>query len=149
MAKKYINISNATTELLASTMKQTDGNVKSINIDNTHNTITVSIGLYLESLVTSTVDFYFFKIRFDSDFLFLLILGTLCTAYAITFSIEVMKQLNPFTIMLIINMEPIYGIFLALMIFGESELMSSGFYIGLLIILGAIISNSIIKVYKN
>ena len=61
MAKKYINISNATTELLASTMKQTDGNVKSINIANTHNTITVSIGLYLESLVTSTDDFYFFK----------------------------------------------------------------------------------------
>ncbi len=93
-------------------------------------------------------DVSFFEIN-TSDFLYLMILGTVCTAYAITFSIEVMKQLNPFTIMLIINMEPIYGIFLALMIFGESELMSSGFYIGLLIILGAIISNSIIKVYKN
>jgi drug/metabolite transporter (DMT)-like permease len=93
-------------------------------------------------------DVSFFKVN-TSDFLFLLILGTVCTAYAITFSIEVMKELNPFTIMLIISMEPIYGIFLALMIFGESELMSSGFYIGLLIILGAIISNSIIKVYKN
>ena len=104
------------------------------------------ISLFL--LFEGGFDVSFFKIN-NSDFLYLIILGTVCTAYAITFSIEVMKQLNPFTIMLIINMEPIYGIFLALMIFGESELMSSGFYIGLLIILGAIISNSIIKVYKN
>lgn len=93
-------------------------------------------------------DVSFFTIT-TSDFLFLMLLGTVCTAYAITFSIEVMKQLNPFTIMLIINMEPIYGILLALLIFGESELMSSGFYIGLLIILFAIVSNSILKVYKN
>ena len=104
------------------------------------------ISLFL--LFEGGFDVSFFKIN-TSDFLYLIILGTVCTAYAITFSIEVMKQLNPFTIMLIINMEPIYGIFLALMIFGESELMSSGFYIGLLIILGAIISNSIIKAYKN
>jgi len=93
-------------------------------------------------------DVSFFTIT-TSDFLFLMLLGTVCTAYAITFSIEVMKQLNPFTIMLIINMEPIYGILLALLIFGESELMSSDFYIGLLIILFAIVSNSIVKVYKN
>ena len=59
-----------------------------------------------------------------------------------------MKQLNPFTIMLIINMEPIYGIILALLIFGDGELMSSGFYIGLSIILFAIISNSIVKGYQ-
>ena len=45
-------------------------------------------------------------------------------------------------------MEPIYGIILALFIFGDGELMSSGFYIGLSIILFAIISNSIVKGYK-
>ena len=72
-----------------------------------------------------------------------------CTAFAITFSIELMKQLNPFTIMLVINMEPIYGILLALLIFGDGELMSSGFYIGLSIILFAIILNSIVKGYQN
>jgi len=103
------------------------------------------ISLFL--LIGGGFDDSFFKVN-TSDLLCLLILGTVCTAYAITFSIEVMKELNPFTIMLIISMEPIYGIILALIIFGESELMSSGFYIGLLTILGAIISNSIIKVYK-
>ena len=89
----------------------------------------------------------FFSIT-SSDFLYLIILGSVCTAYAITFSIEVMKQLNPFTIMLIINMEPIYGIILALLIFGDGELMSSGFYIGLSIILSAIVANSIVKGFK-
>ena len=50
--------------------------------------------------------------------------------------------------MLIINMEPIYGIILALLIFGDGELMSSGFYIGLSIILSAIVANSIVKGFK-
>ena len=104
------------------------------------------ISLFL--LFIGGFDASFFTIT-TSDFLFLILLGSVCTAYAITFSIEVMKQLNPFTIMLIINMEPIYGIILALVIFGESELMSIDFYIGLTIILFAIISNSIVKDYKN
>ena len=47
--------------------------------------------------------------------------------------------------MLVINMEPIYGIILALIIFGEDELMNARFYLGLVIILFAIISNSLIK----
>jgi drug/metabolite transporter (DMT)-like permease len=98
-------------------------------------------------LFSGGFDTSFFTIT-TSDFLYLIILGSVCTAYAITFSIEVMKQLNPFTIMLIINMEPIYGIILALLIFGDGELMSSGFYIGLSIILFAIISNSIVKGYQ-
>ena len=103
------------------------------------------ISLYV--LFSGGFDTSFFTIT-TSDFLYLIILGSVCTAYAFTFSIEVMKQLNPFTLMLIINMEPIYGIILALLIFGDGELMSSGFYIGLSIILFAIISNSIVKGYQ-
>ncbi len=60
MAKKYINISNATTELLASTMKQTDGNVKSINIANTNAATASSIDLYLDD-VNANNNYYFFK----------------------------------------------------------------------------------------
>lgn len=65
MAKKYINITsvgqgNIDAELLASNMKQTDGNVKSINIANTNNTTASVIGLYLDDL-NSTHEYYFFK----------------------------------------------------------------------------------------
>lgn len=110
--------------------------------------MTIGVGfISLYVLLSGGFDTSFFTIT-TSDFLYLIILGSVCTAYAITFSIQVMKQLNPFTIMLIINMEPIYGIILALFIFGDDELMSSGFYIGLSIILFAIISNSILKDYK-
>ena len=56
-----------------------------------------------------------------------------------------MKVLNPYSIMLILNMEPIYGIILALVIFGENELMNLNFYLGLALIMVAIISNSIYK----
>ena len=60
MAKKYINISSGTTELLASTMRQTNGNVKSINIANT-NAVTASvISLYLDD-TSANNDYYFFK----------------------------------------------------------------------------------------
>ena len=111
--------------------------------------MTIGLGfISLYVLISGGFDTGFFIIT-TSDLLYLIILGSVCTAYAITFSIEVMKQLNPFTIMLIINMEPIYGIILALLIFGDGELMSSGFYIGLSIILFAIISNSIVKGCQN
>ena len=80
-----------------------------------------------------------------NDFLWILILSSVCTAYAITKSISLMKVLNPYSIMLILNMEPIYGIILALLIFGKNEFMNLYFYIGLALIMIAIISNSIYK----
>jgi hypothetical protein len=60
MAKKYVNINSATTELLASTMRQTNGNIKSINIANTNVSTASIISLYLDDL-NSANDYYFFK----------------------------------------------------------------------------------------
>ena len=87
---------------------------------------------------------FIFQFTFN-DFLWILILSSVCTAYAITKSISLMKVLNPYSIMLILNMEPIYGIILALVIFGENELMNLNFYLGLALIMIAILSNSIYK----
>ncbi len=82
-----------------------------------------------------------------TDWLYLVILASICTAYAFTQSISLMKYLSPFTVMLSINLEPVYGIILAVIILGDKEKMSPGFYLGALIILIIIILNSIIK-YK-
>jgi|TARA_R100000081_G_scaffold90896_2_gene67241 hypothetical protein len=60
MAKKYVNINSATTELLASTMRQTNGDIKSINIANTNISTASIISLYLDDL-NSANDYYFFK----------------------------------------------------------------------------------------
>ncbi len=82
-----------------------------------------------------------------SDWLYLLILASICTAYAFTQSINLMQYLSPYTVMLSINLEPIYGIILAVWVLGEREKMSGSFYLGALIILTIIVLNSVWK-YK-
>jgi drug/metabolite transporter (DMT)-like permease len=56
-----------------------------------------------------------------------------------------MKFLSPYTVMLTINLEPIYGIILAVLWFKDKEQMSPEFYIGAVIILITVIINGIIK----
>lgn len=79
------------------------------------------------------------------DWMWLLILGVLCTAVAFLVSVEIMKVLSPFTVNLSVNMEPVYTIFLSLLIFGETELMHPGFYVGTVAILSAVLLNAILK----
>ena len=86
----------------------------------------------------------FFKLSL-SDFMYLLILSSICTAYAFIASTAVMKYISPYTVMLTINLEPIYGIILAVIIFKDNEKMSSEFYIGAAIILATVIINGILK----
>jgi drug/metabolite transporter (DMT)-like permease len=83
------------------------------------------------------------------DLLYLLILSSVCTAYAFIASTSVMKFLSPYTVMLTINLEPIYGIILAVLIFEEKEQMSFGFYIGAFIILLTVLLNAVIKSRKK
>lgn len=79
------------------------------------------------------------------DILWLLILGTICTAYAFIVSVDVMKELSPFTVTLTINLEPVYGIILALLVFKQEESMTAYFYFGTLIILASVVLNGILK----
>lgn len=90
----------------------------------------------------------FFNLSIE-DFGWLLLLASVCTAYAFIASVKVMKYLSPYTVMLTINLEPIYGIILALLIFKDSEHMNPMFYVGALIILLTVILNGIIKKYKK
>ncbi len=83
------------------------------------------------------------------DFLWIIILAWVCTSYAFYASIKVMQHLQPFTLMMIINLEPVYGIIISLMIWKDKELLSSNFYFGFVIILSAIILNGIYKHRKE
>ena len=56
-----------------------------------------------------------------------------------------MKELSPFTVNLAVNMEPIYAIIMALIIYPESEKMSSQFYLGASIVIGVVMLNGLIK----
>jgi len=53
--------------------------------------------------------------------------------------------MSPFTIVLTNNLEPVYGIILALIIFGEKERMSLEFYLGAMVILSCVLINGFIK----
>jgi drug/metabolite transporter (DMT)-like permease len=86
----------------------------------------------------------FFKIS-KLDWLYLLILSSFCTAYAFITSVKVMKYLSPYTVILTLNLEPIYAIILALIIFGEKEKMNIEFYFGAFIVLFVVLLNAIIK----
>ena len=84
-----------------------------------------------------------------NDLIWLFLLSSICTAYAFSASVKVMKFLSPFTVMLTINLEPIYGIILALLIFDDTEEMTPLFYVGALLILITVIVNGIVKSKKK
>jgi drug/metabolite transporter (DMT)-like permease len=74
------------------------------------------------------------------DFGWLLVLSIVCTVAAYAAYIDVLGRMSVFTINIVYNLEPVYGIVLAVLIFGSSELLSSGFYLGTAIIVGAVVA---------
>lgn len=90
-----------------------------------------------------------FFILSANDWLWLFILGSFCTAYAFIASVQVMKFLSPYTVMLTINLEPVYGIILAVLVFKDKEKMGMPFYIGAAIILITVVINGILKNYTS
>lgn len=84
-----------------------------------------------------------------SDLIWLVVLGTICTAFAFVASVKVMETLTPFTVSLSINLEPVYGIILAWFIFGESEKMTIGFYMGAFVILATVFIHSYLQRRKR
>ena len=113
-----------------------------------------SISLYQLFFGALIITFYLlfqnsFSLEFfqlpSSDWLYLILLSSICTAYAFIVSVKIMKYLTPYTVMLTINLEPIYAIVLALFIFGDKEKMNPEFYFGAFIVLFVVLLNGIIK----
>ena len=82
------------------------------------------------------------------DWVYIVILAVVATSFAFIAFTHVMKVFTPFTTTVAINLEPIYSIILAVLIFGEEEIMGVQFYIGATLIIGAIIINTILKEKK-
>jgi drug/metabolite transporter (DMT)-like permease len=99
-------------------------------------------------LATRSFSADFFMIS-ANDFMYLMILSSVCTAYAFIASTKVMKFLSPYTVMLTINLEPIYGVILAVLLFEEKEKMCIEFYIGALVILLTVVLNALLKYRKK
>jgi drug/metabolite transporter (DMT)-like permease len=74
-----------------------------------------------------------------SDWFWLFVLSWICTIVAFYLSMLALKRLSPFTINLTYNLEPVYGIFLAFIIYHENEYLGPSFYAGLFLIFLAVV----------
>ncbi len=99
--------------------------------------------LYDGSLINSSFNLS------SNDWIYISILGTLCTSVAYVAGVSVMRTLSAFRVALITNLEPVYGILLAFIFFKDKEQMTVGFYIGAAIILSTIFFYPIYKKRRN
>ena len=86
---------------------------------------------------------------FSLNYFYIFLLGSVCTAYAFMASVYLLKFISPYSVVLTYNLEPIYGIIMAIIFFGDNEKMSLSFYLGLFLILFSVISNMYIKKRNN
>ncbi|HQE33628.1 MAG TPA: DMT family transporter [Flavobacterium alvei] len=121
-----------------------------------HESSVITFYEFLAGVFFITIYFFFtskfnvdFFILTTNDWIYLLILASVCTAYAFTASVKVMRVLSPYTVMLTTSLEPVYGIILAYFILGGKEKMSVEFYIGALLIVLTVILNGIVKHYLS
>lgn len=122
-----------------------------------HTATVISFYEFISGVLFITLFILLFKDGFSSDFFnlstkdfwYLFILASVCTAYAFIASVHVMRLISPYTVVLTYNLEPIYGILMALVLYPESETMSTEFYYGATIIIGTVLLNGILKNRHN
>ncbi len=120
-----------------------------------HNPYTITFYEMLGAFLGTVLFLPFYAIYFSEgglelmpsglDWLYLLILSIICTVYAFSASVKIQQVLSAFVVNLTVNLEPVYGIVLAFLIFGEQEEMSAGFYLGTLVILLSVLSYPLIN----
>jgi drug/metabolite transporter (DMT)-like permease len=106
--------------------------------------LTASAAIFILLFFTGKVNSELFVLS-SQDWFWITILALVATSFAFIAFTSVMKVLTPFTTSVAINLEPIYSIILAVIIFGDEEIMGTRFYIGASIIIGAVFLNSLLK----
>ena len=80
-----------------------------------------------------------------NDIIYLLLLGTICTAGIFVWMTEIMRHITPYALIMAINLEPIYSIIIGIIIFSDTEIMNLSFYVGSSIILFIVFLDGYIK----
>ncbi len=110
--------------------------------------IELSSGLVFLTLL---MPFYFYflpELEFiptGNDWFYLIVLAIGCTTLPFVLALRALKQLSAFASTLAVNLEPIYGIIMAMFIFNENKDLDDRFYLGTLIILSAVFLHPILK----
>lgn len=76
-------------------------------------------------------------------------LSLVCTVFPFITSVNLAKYISPYTIVLTVNLETVYGIIWAILFFNENTEVKPEFYLGVLIILSAIFLNSYLKKLRD
>lgn len=79
------------------------------------------------------------------DWIYISVLAIVCSVYAYSLAIELMKKISVFVIQLTLNLEPVYGILMAVFILDEAKYLNVSFFIGAGIILLGVISYPFLK----
>lgn len=118
-----------------------------------HSATVISFYEFVSGVLFLTLFILLFEGGFDAkffmlshaDWLFLFVLASICTAYAFIGSVKVMKFISPYTVVLSYNLEPVYGICLALILFPETETMNPQFYFGAILVLFSVMMDAVFK----
>lgn len=108
--------------------------------------LSASVGITVVLGLTGELNAELFNMS-SSNWLYIGILAVVATSFAFIASTAVMKHLTPFTTAIAINLEPIYAIVIAVLMFGQEEVMGWEFYLGGSLIVGAVVANTLIKKY--
>ncbi len=79
------------------------------------------------------------------DWLWLAVLAWVCTLLPYYLTLQAMRYISAFSTNLTINLEPVYGVLLAALVFREDKDLSPGFYVGVVIILIAVFGHPLVK----
>jgi drug/metabolite transporter (DMT)-like permease len=102
------------------------------------------IGLSAYLLFTGEFNAEFFVVS-GKDIFFLSIFCIVGTAFPFVASVNLLKRLSPYTVTLTVNLETVYGIIFAFLLWPQTEKMRPSFYVGALLILLVIFANAILK----
>lgn len=102
------------------------------------------VGLSLFLAVKGEYSAHFFELD-NASIIGLLLLSLVCTVFPFIASVDLAKHISPYTIVLTVNLETVYGIIWAILFFSENRELSPGFYVGVAIILAAILLNSFLR----
>jgi len=122
-----------------------------------HNATIISFYEFLSGVLFISVFILVFQGGFKSEFfelsnmdwVYLFVLASVCTAYAFIGSVFVMRYISPYTVILTYNLEPLYGIIMAVLLFPETEIMGRQFYYGAFIVLATVLADGVIKNYHK
>jgi drug/metabolite transporter (DMT)-like permease len=83
------------------------------------------------------------------DWFWLIVLSWICTILAFDLSLQALKKISAFTQNLTLNLEPVYGIILAFLLYHENKYLGLSFYVGFSLILLAVLLQMLRIVVKR